>query len=291
MGYRPNPFVAAFTSQVRSYRRSPQGATIAFLDCTAEGMKSYGDEYSMGASKRAESLGYRGEIFRLRELNGSVSRLNKILLTRNISGLLVLPVTQQCNLTGLNMENMAAATVDYTLRQPEISRACPDYFEDMQLALRKLQGLGYRRICFCARSEDVVTISPHWLGAYAGWRDLLPPSERIDCYISGEWNKRSFHQWLAKAKPDALITNSDHFFTWADETRFNGSKVAFTSLSKKKMNLSFEVDQNLLQVGAAAIDLIIGQIHRNERGIPASPKTVLIKGSWNDRRNSPALAR
>jgi len=37
LGYRPNPFVAAFTAQVRNYRRTPRGAAIAMLDCAMRG--------------------------------------------------------------------------------------------------------------------------------------------------------------------------------------------------------------------------------------------------------------
>ncbi len=280
LGYRPNPFVSAFTAQVRSYRRSPKGATIALLDSSAEGETSFGSSYRRGAELRAQSLGYRTEIFRLKDIDGSIERLNKILHARNTYGLLVLPVSQSCDLSKLRMDNLATATVDYTLRQPDLSRACPDYFQGMVLALRELWALGYRRICFCARSVEVTVISPHWLGAYTGWRELLPPSDRVECYTHPVWDKRHFQKWLKHTKPDAIITNSDHFFRWASEIKLRHPKVAFAALFQQETPTFFQVDQNPLQVGAAAIDLIIGQIHRNERGVPAAPKTVLIKSSW-----------
>ncbi|PTX97340.1 hypothetical protein DB346_20255 [Verrucomicrobia bacterium LW23] len=280
LGYRPNPFVSAFTSQVRSYRRSPKGATIAFLDCTPAGQKFFGDAYSEGAAGRAQSLGYRSETFRLRDV-GSVERFNKILFARNTHGLLVLPVAEDIDLRALRLENLAAATVDYTLRRPELSRACTNYFEGMRLALRKLLEHGYRRPVFCGRRDDVTRVSPHWLAAYTGWRELLPPEERMPTYIDAEFNKNRFEQWIAMARPDAIITNSEHFFIWAGECGFTPPRVAYTSLStKQRFPCTYEIDQNPRQVGAAAIDLIIGQIHRNERGLPAQPKTVLVNCAW-----------
>ena len=33
-------------------------------------------------------------------------------------------------------------------------------------------------------------------------------------------------------------------------------------------------------VGAAAVDLLVAQIHRNERGLPANPYTVQVQGVW-----------
>jgi LacI family transcriptional regulator/LacI family fructose operon transcriptional repressor len=35
-------------------------------------------------------------------------------------------------------------------------------------------------------------------------------------------------------------------------------------------------------VAAAAVDLVVSQIQRRERGLPDQPKTVLIEGTWVD---------
>ncbi len=40
------------------------------------------------------------------------------------------------------------------------------------------------------------------------------------------------------------------------------------------------IRQNWAKVAAAAIDLVIAQLQRNDRGIPDFPKTTLIEGTW-----------
>lgn len=282
LGYRPNPFVSAFTAQVRGYRRSPQGATIAFLDCTPAKRQNFTKDYRDGAAKRARSLGYKEEVFRLSELNESVERLNGVLHARGITSLLVLPVPDKCDLTGVRWDSLVCATIDYTLRKPDMHRASPDYFNGMQLALQNLEARGRRRIVFCARQEDVTDIAPQWLGAYLGWQRLKPPEERIDVYISTSWDKAHFIRWVRKTAPDAIVTNSAHFFDWTAEAGISPSETLFTSLSPatKRTDVTCHIHQNPAQVGAAAIDLIIGQIHRNERGLPAMPKRVLVASSW-----------
>ncbi len=40
------------------------------------------------------------------------------------------------------------------------------------------------------------------------------------------------------------------------------------------------IDQNGERVGAAAVDLVVEQLHANEFGLPQNPKTVLIEGRW-----------
>jgi hypothetical protein len=42
-------------------------------------------------------------------------------------------------------------------------------------------------------------------------------------------------------------------------------------------------------VGAAAVDTVVAQIHRNERGVPVFPKTVMIEGSWMDGETAPDI--
>jgi hypothetical protein len=34
------------------------------------------------------------------------------------------------------------------------------------------------------------------------------------------------------------------------------------------------------QLGRVAVEMVVAQIHRNERGSPAVPQTVLIDGIW-----------
>jgi len=36
-------------------------------------------------------------------------------------------------------------------------------------------------------------------------------------------------------------------------------------------------------IGGAAVDMVVGQIHRNERGAPTSPHTLLLDSVWTER--------
>lgn len=66
LGYRPNPFVSAFTAQVRGYRRSPQHASIAILNSQPTGIVSDCDkQYTKGAAAWAKQIGFRADVFPL----------------------------------------------------------------------------------------------------------------------------------------------------------------------------------------------------------------------------------
>jgi len=40
------------------------------------------------------------------------------------------------------------------------------------------------------------------------------------------------------------------------------------------------IDQNPELIGSAAIDMVVAQIHRQEKGVPPHQKMMLIKGVW-----------
>ena len=42
------------------------------------------------------------------------------------------------------------------------------------------------------------------------------------------------------------------------------------------------MNQNNALVGSAAIDMLVGQLHRNEIGLPDSPKASFTQSTWID---------
>ena len=42
------------------------------------------------------------------------------------------------------------------------------------------------------------------------------------------------------------------------------------------------IDQDVEAVGAGAVEQVVAQLHRNERGVPAKRQTILIPGVWRD---------
>ncbi len=282
IGYKPNPFVAAFAAQVRNYRRSPNDAVLAFLDCNSPG-EDLNSLYREGAAKRAADHGFRTEIFNMHELDFSLKRLNTILWTRSIFGLLILPVPLGYNLSELAFDRLATSTVDTTLHNPVLHRAESNYFQGMQLALKKLEDRGYSRIAFCTTRHEVELLGTEWLGGFAGWQAMKRARERTVPYIGQNWDPVPFNKWLKKTKPDAIIANTHCFFEYAKNAGFTAPQVAHVTLCAGAIHPGLAgISQNQSKVGMAAIDIILAQIHRNDYGLPDLPKTVLIQSSWID---------
>jgi len=61
------------------------------------------------------------------------------------------------------------------------------------------------------------------------------------------------------------------------------SMVALAHLDRHEELLDWSgMHQNSTLVGAAAIDMLVGQLHRNEVGLPDFPKSSIIQSTWID---------
>jgi DNA-binding LacI/PurR family transcriptional regulator len=291
MGYRPNPFVAAFTAQVRNYRKSPQHATLAFFHPADYGSFDMSVGYWSGAKRRAETVGFRTEDFHLSDVGGSFERMKKIFWTRAICGVLIFPVSDDPKFPETFFDGLAASTVDPSVHHPHLNRAQSNYFQGMQLCLRELTARGYRRPAFCSLLSEVGVIGAEWLGAFTGWLAVQPPSNQIQPYLQTDWDEARFKKWLRKEKPDAIITNDQFFFWWAEDAGAVPPKVAFVALGGIHSRPEVSgVNQNGDLVGAAAVDMIVDQIHRNEYGLSPAAKTVLIEPAWREGTTAPGVS-
>jgi len=305
MKYRPNPFVTAFATHVRNHRTLQHQASVALIDTYEDPGASRGwlARYEEGIRERATNHGFGVDVFRVTEHEDGLAGIAKILDARGIRGVLVLPVRGQTVLNGLDFSSMATATIDLSLRHPAMHRASPDYFQGMQLALDTLRARRCRRIGFCSYRGEVRRIGARWLGSYLAWNSegldveqvaphLNPYEDSVPGQAVGEeaaatrWRqcRDAFEKWLDQEKPDAIVSNDEFFLGWLRELgRRVPGDVAFASLGVAVgASTQSGIDQRLSHVGAAAIDLVISQIFRNEYGLPQIPHTVLVPPVWID---------
>lgn len=298
MGYRPNPFVQAFTAHVRGYRRLPTHAPIALLDTSPKQEQNFNNLYLEGARDHAHQLGYKIEPMHIDSLKGSFSRLKDILFARGIRGLLIMPPSERIRMPELAEFPLAMATIDYSLKEPNLHRATPSYFQNMEMTLRQCVERGYRRMGFCTFKDEIDRIGLHWMGAFCGWRDLQEASNWLPVHVNHytydmqseqrdeDWGvcREQFYAWLEREKPDLIIANSLFFYEWLKERGMKFPEdIGFVHLGVNPTEeVVSGVDQNHRQIGAAAVDLIISQLQKNISGIPDTMQTVLVYGDWCD---------
>ncbi len=89
---------------------------------------------------------------------------------------------------------------------------------------------------------------------------------------------------MEEARPDAVVSTHVEAL---EALRGAGLRVpeelAFAHLCRGPEDAAVAgVDQGLERVAAGAVDMVLAQLTRNERGLPATPKTMLLPGRWRD---------
>jgi LacI family transcriptional regulator len=286
LGYRPNPLVSALMTQLRDVRRVPRPTTLAFVTAfpTADGWRRPGPfvDFFDGAKSRAEALGYTLEEWWARKPGLSVERFSEILYNRNIHGLLIAPLPAGGSTLDLNWQRFAPATIAFSLDSPLIHRASNDQYHSIRMAIHKLRDRGYRRIGLAITEEQDVRVQRKWTAGYLVEQQSLKPGERVPTLLASGQFGRAFQDWFQEHRPDAVLTQETRCVEFLRELGHNVPQhVGVAHLALNESDTGFAgVNQNGQIVGASAIDLVDAQLRRNERGLPASPKTVLIQGRW-----------
>ncbi len=293
LGYRPSPFVAAFNAYCHAYRRNHSPTTIALLDCWPVKRPAWANfddslDYIGGIRARAHALGYRVELFRLIDLDNSLERLHRLLSTRRIYGLLVLPVPEGMDLSGLDFSRLASATIDFSLQQPAlIRRASPNYYHNTWMALTTLMARGYRRIGYVTTPLTAHYQEDFSLAAFLAFANRHPKFCVAPCLTSLATRQRELAAWLRTKRPDALATAD---FLLPDDLVNAGCRVpedvaavALTRPPDTSRHATY-IDENYREVGAQAVDMIVDVIHRNEFGLPKTRVIHFVDGIWHEGR-------
>jgi hypothetical protein len=92
--------------------------------------------------------------------------------------------------------------------------------------------------------------------------------------------------WVDRHNPDVVVTNWASFVAKAlgGRPRRGGApqKPVVIGLN---MRFGFEgpgIEENLDEVGAVAVNAVIGLMHRREYGIPTFPLNITVEGTWRD---------
>jgi DNA-binding LacI/PurR family transcriptional regulator len=112
----------------------------------------------------------------------------------------------------------------------------------------------------------------------------LKAAECVPVEMPEEWTRENFLKWFERHRPDALIGAVRPAREWLAEKGVQCPRdVGLVLLDwDEEMQDYASVDQNATATGAAAVDLVLGQMRRNERGIPEIPQTVLVDSVWRE---------
>lgn len=290
LGYRPNPVFAQMMRSVRHAEpirtRAILGILHGFSDSHPERSVPFHGEWVAGARERAEGLGYVVDEIWMTQPGMGARRLGSVLHARGIASLVIAPLPEKRRVE-LDWTRFSAVTAGLFLLEPRLSRVVPNHQQAMLLCLQKLQQRGYRRIGFVLEEWLEEFAAFHFTSPFLWFQQQVPAAERVPIFAMTRGGQKAFNSWYRKHRPSAVILTGSKGFSWLSACGARVPEetgVVFTQSTGAPTTFC-SVDEQPRRLGAAAIDLVLGEASHGERGVPANPKTVFTEVAWREGRS------
>lgn len=289
LGYRPDPEISKLMNHLRSRRKLAfQGLICALCNRPIEPNAGYVRQMVEGARRQAENRGFGFTLLQF-EL-GQERSLQRLLRTRDVQGIIVLPLQQPADLTRLlSWTELSAVSATSSLLEPQIHRITPHHLANTLLLCRELAARGYRRIGLVMdvlhdlRVNHAFTAAVTWHGLYAGASFVEP--------LIYDGQPAGIDRWFSQQQPDVIVTQTDSLARKLAKTLDLPvpGRVGFASTYTHPDSTIAGIDEMPGNIGAAAIDMLSSMIQARERGVPATARTTSLHGRWHQGLSCPGL--
>jgi DNA-binding LacI/PurR family transcriptional regulator len=288
LGYRPDPMLASLVAYRQGKRPAEVRSCLGWINQwdQPEKLRSFKefDRYWVGASEAAEKLGYRLEEFRW-PMGKSGKRLQSILQTRSVRGLLIPPHRDGMNLPDFDWSQFSLVRFGSSVTNLRAHTITSDQSHCSRLAYEKLKELGHTRIGYVSDELFENNTKGHFREGYLNAQEELSPRRgHLDILMLNpdpHFQSKAVLAWIKKQKPDAIVTSSSTLHGLLDGLgiRVPGDIVVATT-SVLDGNFDMGADQNSYEIGRVAVSTLASLIIENERGIPTYQRRILVEGRW-----------
>lgn len=287
-GYRRNPLAGAVMSEMRRSRGNTFRGVLAAVDYfepdRPSNTASFHQELLVGARRRAGELGFKLEEFTAGQNGITVQRLDTIMRSRGIQGVLLLPLWQRPDWSKLDWSHYAAVYTDYIIERPALHCVCCNHYRSMTAVLEILFARGYRRPGLYIEAHRDERTQRRFTASFRSFQENTKGLEKVPMLITTERDRDEFRAWFRRYDPDVVI---GHFTETIEWMKSCGARLpathGFASLNTLyKSSPCAGLDQQPQELGARSAEMVIAQLQRNERGIPRWPTITTIPAFWTE---------
>lgn len=298
LGYRPDPQVSRLMALMRANKTRRADTVLALINTRHERgihlREPHLNALYQSAAQRADTLGYKLEEFWLADPDLSPRRQQSILIARGIEGLLLFPFERGQRSVPLELSRFAVTGVGRSHDSVPCDRATPNHFAAVKIALEHLAALGFTRLGLALFDGTNERTDRRYSAAYCDFVQCQAPEARIPLLECLAWDAAAFRAWFDQHRPQVVLTHGEHIreFAALDLSLHAPRDFGYVNLNHMgKTEPSSGIDQNYGLVGAAAVDLLVGQLNHQDRGLPPFPRSVTIHGFWRDGDSLPPRPR
>lgn len=288
--YRPNPLVKTLMASVRLRQRKPTGDVLAFLISREQalhpGQLDFQQRLQEGAAARALDHGFRLEPIRLSTVNGSGRRLQQVLDTRHIFGVVIPPVPSRQFKLDLAWDRMASVTLGHSFHEIAAHRVSSNHFRFMRTALDACRSRGWSRPGLVLSQRLVQAVDDTLIGGYLAATYLhdgefpIPPLLYPDDHLEPQL----LHAWIKRHRVGVVLSLRQDTCSLLEQGGLVvGRDIGLALLDCPGPTGRFAgIDQRMHDLGATSIDLLVQAMQGNEFGVPTLPRVVELDGVWVD---------
>lgn len=290
-GYTPDPQVTKLMHHLRARRKpAPQTAICALTTRSPEApVHFYFEGIAAGSAQRAKAAGFSFSTLQIGTTPESWRTLPRILHSRGVEGVILLPMLLPIALDGLlDWNEFSVVAASLSVLSPQLHAAQPHHFRNARLLAERVSALGYRRIGVVANFEQTQRTG-HALNAAVIWHELLQQGDFVPPLLYSGAAPADLEGWYRRERPDVIVTHLPrlcHAFAERLGLTIPGP-VGFVSANVKPGGEIAGVNERPQDVGSAAVELLASLIHRGIRGIPELPTTTHVPGQWVDAASCP----
>ncbi|MGB0415717.1 MAG: LacI family DNA-binding transcriptional regulator [Coraliomargarita sp.] len=295
MGYRRNPVVDALMTQLRAERQPTFQANLGLINCSPNEDLNENHTFRRlrrGVLNRAEQMGYGVEEFWLNQPGMRPQRLKQILETRGIRGLILIAALSP---DAINQsydsfwQTFACAVLGVTHLKNQLSCSTNDQYLTSRMTVQKVLQMGYQRPLLVVPPQDDQLLDDKFSAGFYSATARLSATNQLGMLPLSLDQLPSAIEQIHKLKPDVIITNKIELY---DALRAADVRVP-KDLALVHLDWHDEIRhlagmrQNNRMVGSAGVDLVVGQLQKNEIGQLAFPKVVQLESIWVDGPSCP----
>jgi DNA-binding LacI/PurR family transcriptional regulator len=287
-GYRRDPAMAKLMVHLRQRKKSRCHAAIAALTTIPGSIEPHPIRLVReGARRRAESLGYRLELFRLKSAAGHNHSLGRILAARGIEGVLLLQMVAPVKADDLlDWENFSVVAATSSIISPDFVRIGANYYHNARVLCAEIAARGFRRIGFAGTRTFGIRTNDAFVSAVLA-NAMERDAPRVRPLVCDDFRTpgNGLRAWLAREKPDAIIACAEEIVTPIQKALAAGPRLrtkipVFCTSVDPASPICAGMDERHELVGHNAIEVLTGMINRNEKNVTTAHVRTLVEGRW-----------
>jgi DNA-binding LacI/PurR family transcriptional regulator len=285
VGYRPDPNVTKLMHHLRAGRGLGTAANVCALTTrSAKVPEAFCDLLLAGARSAAQAAGFTLDVQHFENDAAAGRRLQRVLRSRGVEGIVLLPMAQVCTLDDLlDWAGFSVVSATLSVTSPRFDSVAASHFQNVLRIGEQLRGAGYRRPgLIIHRNHD--RRCGHSITAAQAWPGIFGGLELVRAHVCDRLEGPALRRWLKTENPDVVLVEQDEMARELLQSRveLGGRPIVSCSarpLADGRFPFPGNYDQPQL-IGAAAVEVLTRMVTIGKRGIPANPQTTLVEGTW-----------